>query len=120
MVISEYEITNFCDLPKEQNQLVYIRGIYSGVEEYWSLNSGTDKCKELHAELDIPENITIKTKFKRLFENVHRKYWDRHLIIDAVGTFETGDKFGYGHLGSNKSNFKVKKIINVQLVIRKK
>jgi hypothetical protein len=115
--ISEYELTEFCELPEHTNEITYTRAIYSGVEEYWSLKSA--KCKEISTELEIPNSVFIERKFRKLLEGVHRKYWDRYLIIDAIGKFESGNKGGYGHLGSNNSQFVVRKIINIQLVRKK-
>ncbi len=117
MVISEYQLTDFCDLPKNINELVYTSAIYSGVDEYWSLTSA--KCKELSSALEIPNDVIMDVKFKKLFEYVHKKYWNSYLIIDAIGRFESDNKAGYGHLGSNNSKFVVKRIINIQFVEKK-
>ena len=114
MVISAYQLTDFCDLQINTNELVYTSAIYSGVDEYWSLTS--DKCKELSAELEIPNDVIIDLKFKKLLDGVHKKYRDSYLIVDAIGEFELGNKAGYGHLGRNNSKFVVKRIINIQLV----
>lgn len=119
MVISGYELTDFCALSDKQNQTVYINAKYSGVEEYWGLSSRNNDCKEQCTELVIPENVIVQPKFAKLFRAVHRKYWKKYLIIGAIGTFKTGNKYGYGHLGHNKSEFIVEKIVDVQLLLKK-
>ena len=120
MVISEYELTNFCDLPKMEKELVYTSAIYSGVEEYWALTARDKNCKDLRVDLEMPENIVIRPEFKKLLDDVQKKYWQKYLIIDAIGVFEVGKAHGYGHLGTNKARFTVEKLINVQLVDRKR
>lgn len=120
MVISEYELTNFCELPKMEKELVYTSAIYSGVEEYWALTSRDKNCKDLRVELEIPERVVIHPKFEKLFKDVQDKYWQKYLIIDAIGEFEVGNEHGYGHLGTNKAKFTIKKLINVQLIDRKR
>lgn len=116
MVISAYDLTDFCALSDKQNQTVYTSGMYSGMEEYWGLSSKNNDCKEQYTELVIPENVIVPPKFTKFIRAVHRKYWEKYLIIDAIGTFKTGNKYGYGHLGHNQFEFVVEKIVNVQLV----
>lgn len=118
MVISAYDLSDFCALSGKQNQTVYTSGMYNGVEEYWGLSSRNNDCKEQSAELVIPENVIVQPKFAKLIRAVHRKYWKKYLIIDAIGIFKTGNKYGYGHLGHNQSEFVVEKIVDVQLLFK--
>lgn len=104
-----------CELPAHKGELVYTRFTYSGIEEYWGLRP-EKKCAEINAYLDIPDNVEIKPEDQKQLNYVHKYYMKSYLIIDAIGTFEDGNKSGYGHLGSNNSSFKVKYIINIQTI----
>lgn len=117
--MSEPDFIDACELTSHKNELVYTRFTYSGIDEYWSLNSPNKQCKSINAELEIPDNLKLKAEDEKLFSQVHEKYWKSYLIIDAIGTFEDNKASGYGHLGSNNSRFVVKHIINVQMVTKK-
>lgn len=108
-----------CDVPKYTDQLVYTRLLYSGFEEYWSLHPDK-KCDFVNAEFDISDNIFLSKENVKMLQNVHNKYWNHYLIIDVIGIYQTGKTSGYGHLGHNKANFLVKKIINIQEVVNEK
>lgn len=120
-VLSEYQYTAFCDLPKYLNQgSVYTRGVYSGVDEYWWLTSDNNDCKDLSSEMEFSEESAVSQKINKLLMKVHSEYWKYYLIVDVIGKFETGNVLGYGHLGSNKSQFTVDKFVHIQLIRKKK
>ncbi|MBL4677849.1 MAG: hypothetical protein JKY70_16845 [Mucilaginibacter sp.] len=110
------DFIELCEVPKHKNELVYTRLFYSGVDEYWNVHPDK-KCDFTNAELDIPENFDLSKRDLKMFKDVHDNYWNRYLIIDAIGTYQTGRASGYGHLGHNKANFVVKNILNIQEVI---
>ena len=118
--ISDPEFTNACELPAHKGELVYTRFTYSGVDEYWGLHSPDKKCDNINAYLEIPDSVEIKPEYNKLFKDVHKQYWKTYLIIDAIGKFDDSNKNGYGHLGSNNSQFIVKWIIDVQKLNRSK
>jgi hypothetical protein len=108
----------YCDLPNHENELVYIKCVYSGVDEYWSLNPLGRGCKSLMVELDSYLNgNSIPEKYKKYFESVQSSYWNSYLILEMTGRYES-KKNGYGHLGTNKSRFILSEIVNVKLVKR--
>jgi hypothetical protein len=107
---------DFCDLPLYENQLVYVKAVYSGVDEYWGLNS-LHKCKNaLTVELDDREGAQIPKQYQKLFDSAYSNYWNTYLIIELTGTFESKNPKGYGHLGSNKSRLIVKDYVDITLV----
>ena len=109
---------NFCDLPNYEGKKVYIEASYIGVDEYWSLNS-KDCPQKMQVELDdYRDGEEVPSKFRTLFDSVHHVYWKTYLKLTLVGTFESKDSRGYGHLGSNKARFIVSEYIDVELVTR--
>lgn len=115
---SDPEFISACGLPAHKNELVYTRFIYSGVDEYWGLHSADKKCSSINAYLEIPDSVEIRPEYNKLFKSVHKQYRKTYLIIDAIGKFDNSNKNGYGHLGSNNSQFIVKWIIDVQKLNR--
>jgi hypothetical protein len=111
-------VVDLCDLPKYENKKVLLKSIYSGVEEYWSLGSLKDKecTKDLQVELEFVDNYEMPSEFQQAMRSVTNNYWNSYLIIEAIGSYETGDAGGYGHLGTNKSQFLVKKIISAKIM----
>lgn len=111
-------IINFCDLPAHEGKLVYTKAIYSGIDEYWALNS-EKKCKRrINVELDDKEGTSIPEKYQSLFNAASMSYWNTYLSIEMTGVYESKNLSGYGHLGSNKARFIIKDYINVKLVRR--
>jgi len=111
----------FCQVPNHKNERVYTRFYYTGVDEYWSLHAPNRKeCPTVKAELDLPDSLEISPEFLKLLRDVHDNYTTAYLIIDAIGVYDDSNKAGYGHLGSNKANFKVQWLVNVQIVDKKK
>ncbi|HEY0054789.1 MAG TPA: hypothetical protein VGB63_05490 [Pedobacter sp.] len=111
-------IVELCDLPKYIGQKVYLKCSYSGVEEYWSLNSIKNKnCdQELLVDLDfVAEYDDMPRKYRRKLDYVHDNYPIANLQIEAFGVFET-DQGHYGHLGSNTSRFLVSEIKGMKIV----
>jgi hypothetical protein len=106
---------NFCNFPQNLNQQVRILGNYSGIEEYWSIYS-SGKCKnQIKVDFDINAIYDKLTSYnKKLFSEVHSKYWKYYLQVDATGRFEMNGK-GYGHLGHNQAVFIPDKIISLEL-----
>jgi len=112
-------VVDLCDLPKYQNQEVYLKCTYSGVDEYWSLGSlKSNRCSnEMKVELDFRDDYdSIPAKTKKALNTVYNSYWNSYLKIEAKGVYETGDKDGYGHLGTNKSRFVVSKVVKIEVV----
>ena len=110
---------DLCDLPKYRNQKVYLKCIYSGVEEYWNLNSIKNKecSQQLQVDLDFVNDYDeIPKRYRRKMQKVHNNYPVSNLYLEAIGVFEN-ERGSYGHLGSHKSRFlvtKIKKIIMVK------
>jgi hypothetical protein len=111
------EFVNFCDIQNHKKEIVYTRFIYTGVDEYWGISAPDKKCVEW-ANLEIPEKVEFTEKFTKSFKQVHESYWNTYLIIDAIGAFDNSNSNGYGHLGMNKTNFKVEKIIDIQVIFK--
>lgn len=107
---------NFCDLPNHEGELVAIKAVYSGIDEYWALNA-KEKCKaQINVELDYKEGMPIPEKYQPLFDSAYSSYWNSYLIIYASGIYESKNQNGYGHLGSNKARFIVEDYFKVELV----
>lgn len=114
------QFIDFCEVPEHKKELVYTRFYYSGIDEYWSIYPNNKKCNNVKADLEIPDSIERWEEYKHYFTDIHDHYWDRYLIIDAIGTYDDSNKTGYGHLGANAANFVVKYLVDVQRVIKKK
>jgi len=112
--------TSICDLPKVQGELVYTRGTLSGVDEYWSFSEIGKRCKDtLNIELDLDANWEKwKNEDKEKINFVYSEYWNKYLIIDAIGIFEMGGN--YGHLGTNNAKFIVHELVSVKLIEKKR
>ena len=109
---------DLCDLPKYKNRKVYLKCNYSGVEEYWNLNSINNKeCdQQLLVDLDFVNDYDeIPIRYRRKLHDVHYNYPVLNLYLEVIGVYET-DKGSYGHLGSNKSRFLVSEIKRMKLV----
>lgn len=114
--IEHIPTVNFCNLPNHEGELVAIRAVYSGVDEYWALNA-KKKCKtQINVELDNREGSPIPEKYQSLFDSAYSSYWNTYLILEATGVYESKNPYGYGHLGSNKARFIIKDYLNVKLV----
>jgi len=114
------QLTNFCELPKYAGQKVFIRAAYSGVDEYWALNSTTRCAQSLNVELDDIADKEVPKRFRKLFDSAHNSYWNTYLIVELTGVFENDNPNGYGHLGSNEARLIVKDYVSVTLVKRNK
>jgi hypothetical protein len=112
-------VIKFCDLPNFEGKLVYIQAIYSGIDEYWSLNS-TKKCKSTkNVELDYyKDGKQIAPKYKLYFDSAYSSYWNTYLKVGLTGIYESKNSKGYGHLSSNKSRFILNDIVEVTLIKR--
>ena len=111
-------IVDLCDLPKYTNQKVYLKCNYSGIEEYWNLNSIKNKeCdQQLLVDLDFfNEYEEIPKKYRRKLKQVRTDYPILNLYIEAVGVYEI-EKGNYGHLGTKKSRFLVTEIKKMKLM----
>lgn len=112
---------NFCDFPQHLNERVRIKAIYSGVDEYWGIHSMSKCNKQIGVDLSIDDIYDrLPKKIKKMFSEVHEKYWKYYLMIDAIGKFEMSAKQGYGHLGHNKATFITDSIISMELIEKKK
>lgn len=113
---------DICDLPNHINESVLLKATYSGIDEYWSLNSiKSKKCSaELLVDLDFEESYKVPQKFERMLTDVHNSYWNSYLTILAKGKYDNSNPKGYGHLGTRKSRFVVSEIINMELTKVKK
>ena len=65
---------------------------------------------------NILQNI-LQNEDKKKINLVYNEYWNKYLIIDAIGIFEMGGN--YGHLGTNNSKFTVHELISVKLIEKK-
>ncbi|MBC7556581.1 MAG: hypothetical protein H7195_06430 [Chryseobacterium sp.] len=101
---------DFCDLENHKNELVATEFYYTGFVEYWWIYSKTkyENNNVTNLAFDI---FHIPTKFKRLFDN--QISYDI-LKITAIGKFRNNNINGYGHEGSNKSEFLVLKIFKMK------
>ncbi|MCC3156142.1 hypothetical protein LJ737_02780 [Hymenobacter sp. 15J16-1T3B] len=113
----------FCQLPEVKKRLVYVRGTYSGVDEYWSFsphwpsNHADKACwGTTKVELTLPDTLQVPTDMQAKFDSTHQSYPNHYLIVDAVGRYEDNQPGGYGHVGHNKAQFVVAKLVQVRLV----
>jgi hypothetical protein len=98
---------DFCDLAKYSGQQVYIKCIYKGNQEYWSLSPIEKECSEnmnVALEFNNP-NFDVPTKYEKIFN------MGVPLIIEAIGKYETGNNNGYGHLGLHTSHFIISELL---------
>lgn len=114
------QLIDFCELPKYAGQKVFIRASYSGVDEYWALNSTTRCTRSLNVELDDISGKEVPKHFQKLFDSAHKSYWNTYLIVELTGVFENGSPNGYVHLGSNNARLIVKDYVSVTLAKRNK
>jgi hypothetical protein len=79
------------------------------------------KCdKQINVDFDVDAIYDhLRPKYKKLLSEVHNNYWKSYLVIDAIGKFEMNGQ-GYGHLGHNQAVFTPERIINMELVEKKK
>ena len=61
----------------------------NGMEEYWRLKSEKG-CDEIDAYLDIPDDVTIGSKFTKQLKDVHKNYLIKYLLI-KLKLFESLD-----------------------------
>ncbi|RWU05026.1 hypothetical protein [Pedobacter chitinilyticus] len=120
--INEQKALDICDLPEYQDKKTRLIATYSGVDEYWSLNSVRQKkcSNDFTIDLDFDDNYDLPNHFRNLMRKVHSSYWNTYLLIDAIGIYETGKKGGYGHLGYNKARFRIVKVLDMKLIKKKK
>ena len=105
-----------CDLQKHKGQIVKIRSYYWVVEEYSSLLSFDCKNDSLKIELNLAKlNKPLSSQYKELLGKVNRYYWKYILIIEGNGMFENSNSNGYGHLGSNNSEFAFTEVTSMKL-----
>ncbi len=113
-------IITFCDLPKFAGKSVYLTGYYSGIDEYWSLKNTKKKACNSKLTVDLQfagyNPFNPPEKFEKVFREAYENYHDTYLLIKAVGVFKQDGKNGYGHLGSNNSQFVVSEIIEASLI----
>ncbi len=112
----EMHSVDFCQLPALRNQLVCVRGIYSGIaNEYWWFTSVGPPCTpDIGVELIFPDQVS--TPFQAKID-VMRQFSDNHcLVVDALGRYEDDQTTGYGQIGHNKARFIAHELIQVQLV----
>ena len=116
---------SFCQLPTTKKQVVYVRGAYSGIDEYWSFypygrpNAADKDCLgQPRVELTLPDQVPddVQAKLRRL----HASDANHYLVVDAIGSYEDEQPGGYGHLGHNKAQFIVQKLVQVTLVTTKR
>lgn len=76
-------VLDICDLPNHINESAFLKATYSGIDEYWSLNSiKPKKCSaELLVDLDFEESYKVPQKFEKMLTDVHNSYWNSYLKI---------------------------------------
>ena len=112
-------ITSFCNLPKHSNQLVFVKALYSGIDEYWSLRSVDKKCSDLKVNLEYagPSRFnSAPPKYDSLFRYVSENYHKTYLLLELVGKFDNSNKEGYGHMNYNNSRFIVSEIVSASML----
>lgn len=117
--ILEFDFTPSCELLNHKNELVYTRFIY---DSKGNLHAEQDSCKNISANLYLPNHIFLNPKFLEDFKAVSSQK-NNNLIIDAVGVFQddlSGDEHGVGDLGDNKYRFILKTVVNIQKIGAKK
>jgi hypothetical protein len=60
-------------------------------------------------------NKPLTSQYKELVGKVNRYYWKYILIIEGNGKFENSNSNGYGHLGSNNSEFAFTEVTSMKL-----
>jgi len=112
-------IVQFCDLPNYKGKQVYLKCLYSGIDEYWSLKDiARRKCKPaLSIDLQFVgyNPFLPPEKYRKVFTEVGNNYHNSYLLLEAIGIFEKDSSNRYGHLGSNNSRFIVSELISATL-----
>jgi hypothetical protein len=112
--VLEFAFTSACELPNHKNELVYTRLIY---DSNGNLHPEEKSCKNIIANLYLPNNIFLNPKYIRDFKAVSSQKKKNNLIIDAIGVFEddvSGVEHGIGDLGDNKYRFILKTVVDIQ------
>jgi hypothetical protein len=106
----------FCQFPLYLGVKVRTTFVYSGVEEYWSID-GANNCKEkISVEFDYSDvSLLSSLRFQRNANRLHNNYWKYRMVVEAIGVFDIDSVNGYGHLNSNKAVFKTEKVIRSSL-----
>jgi hypothetical protein len=107
---------DFCNLTKYEGQLVYIKAAYTGVDEYWALNS-IQHCKnrvpELNSCMNLSQTSSTLAKGKRaivdtsskmvyvLYKDFSRRYYLTYIIDGKSYKQETGLSEAYGLIKNN-------------------
>ncbi|SEO53386.1 hypothetical protein SAMN05192574_1091 [Mucilaginibacter gossypiicola] len=120
-VLEFQQLTEFCDLPGQKNELAYTRAVYSYSDMGWSLHSEAGKCKEIRANMFLTDDEFLKPDFLKALKLVHQNPKSKFLIVDIIGFFEddlSGIEHGAGDMGANKYRFIVKGVIAFYLETR--
>ena len=107
----------FCDLPSHQGELVRVRAIYSGVEEYWGLEA-PDSCSTLKnvylEDGELYRNTEGDPIWRRL-RDLRSKYSLLEGELEVTGTFQADSTAGFGHLNSFKSQIVAKSLTLIRI-----
>lgn len=120
-VLEFQQLTEFCDLPTQKNELVYTRASYSYSDKKWSLHSEGDKCRTITANMFLTDEQLFKPDFLKSLRLVRQNPETRFLIVDIIGFFEddlSGWEHGIGDMGANKYRFIVKRVVAFYLETR--
>ncbi|MFS2188161.1 hypothetical protein ACCC92_15895 [Mucilaginibacter sp. Mucisp84] len=120
-VLEFQPLTEFCDLPKQKNELVYTRAVYSYSDSRWNLHSEGNKCRAIMANMFLTDEQLLKPDFLKALKWVHQDPKSRFLIVDIIGFFEddlSGWEHGIGNMGANKYRFIVKNVLAFYLETR--
>src|SRR5690606_17597444 len=102
----------FCALPQYKNEIVLTEFYYTGFVEYWWIYSKQKQC-----ELGNETNLAFQDYYSipKKLKNILDKQSTYEIVkITAIGKYDNSDVNGYGHLGNNKSEFTVLKIITME------
>ena len=118
--------TEFCKLIEfDSSKLVKVRAIYSGVDEYWGLES-TQKCEiNNDVDFDFNNNTSIRNGINAYFlgkrlKKLYHNYMKYSVELEITGYFERDLQNGFGHLGHNKYQLNAKRVRIVRFIKKQK
>ena len=114
--------TEFCNLPQfDSTQLVKVKAIFSGVEEYWGLHY--KQACEINQQVNFyfdDENSKMNTINAYLLNRRLRKLYNdysRYTVeIEIIGNFQSNFQTGFGHLGIHKFQLNAKKVRIIRFI----
>ena len=99
-----------CDLPVQDGELIRVRAVYSGVQEYWGLGPDvpcSDTASAGSIELETYE-LFVRFEDRGAFREIQSLRDGDQALVEVIGTFDSSSEHGYGHLGSNYAKIDAK------------